>query len=367
MPLVLLSERAPQPWRNGGGLTRELLAWTPGAGSGTGEALGADPPRGASEDIGGRGGNGASMGPGSDWLLRVSVADITQDGPFSPYPGVHRAFAVLEGAGVVLQWPQGERVLGPGDEALAFDGEAAPGCRLVGGPTRDLNLMVRSSAGQASMRQAESGQPGPPPTRPWRALYTHGGAVLQADGQALALPPGSLWWDDTGPAGAHWLLQAGVGAWWLEMGGPEEVQPPLHGKLRAAAGQGGTRSVRAEPVEALQERPGSRALRQAQGERWLADRPSTGSGGTGSGRFPSTGSGRTASGRCPSTGSGRTVGDAPQEPPRDPGPPIGSAARCTSLSPSPLLTCQAKGNKTGLGASPAEGEEGPQQPTSSDR
>lgn len=188
MPLVLLSERPPQPWRNGGGLTRELLAWAGGS--------------------------------GADWLLRVSVADITQDGPFSPYPGVHRAFAVLEGAGVVLQWPEGEHVLGPADEALHFPGEAAPGCRLVGGPTRDLNLMVRASAGQAAMRQAVAGQPGPAPTSRWRALYTHGGAVLQADSQALKLPPGSLWWDDTGPAGEHWLLQAGVGAWWLELCGP---------------------------------------------------------------------------------------------------------------------------------------------------
>ena len=211
MPLVLLSERAPQPWRNGGGLTRELLAWAgPQAGS-RGDPPGAKPGEAAGV---------AGSAAGADWLLRVSVADITQDGPFSPYPGVHRAFAVLEGAGVALQWPEGERVLGPGDEALRFAGEAAPGCRLVGGPTRDLNLMVRASAGQAAMRQAAPGAWGPSPGSRWRALYTHGGAVLQADGQALALPPGSLCWDDTGPAGPRWLLQAGVGAWWMELCGP---------------------------------------------------------------------------------------------------------------------------------------------------
>ena len=33
MPLVLLAERAPQPWRNGGGLTRELLVWAGGSGA----------------------------------------------------------------------------------------------------------------------------------------------------------------------------------------------------------------------------------------------------------------------------------------------------------------------------------------------
>ncbi|MGA1328238.1 MAG: HutD family protein, partial [Rubrivivax sp.] len=239
------------------------------------------------------------------------MADITQDGPFSPYPGVHRAFAVLEGAGVVLQWPEGGRMLGPEDEALHFAGEAAPGCRLVSGPTRDLNLMVRTSAGPAAMRRAAPGQQGPTPASPWRALYTHGGAVLQADGQALTLAPGSLWWDDTGPAGPRWELQSGRGAWWLEVCGPGTIglspdgkpggmQTSPHGKpgaiqfaphgkpwampfsphrkLDAAAGPGGTDSVRAEPVEALQERPGSRTLRQAQGERWLTDRTSTGAG-----------------------------------------------------------------------------------------
>ena len=43
---------APQPWKNGGGQTRELFVWPPG-------------------------------GP---WSLRISVADIRAAGPFSPFP-----------------------------------------------------------------------------------------------------------------------------------------------------------------------------------------------------------------------------------------------------------------------------------------
>jgi len=277
MPLALLSERPPQPWRNGGGLTRELLAWAGGA--------------------------------GTDWLLRVSVADITQDGPFSPYPGVHRAFAVLEGAGVVLQWPEGERVLGPADEALHFAGEAAPGCRLVAGPTRDLNLMVRASAGQAAMRQAGPGQRGPEPASPWRALYTHGGAVLQADGQALALPPGTLWWDDTGPAGARWLLQAGVGAWWLELRGTESAHFPVHRSLHT--------SQAAQPLPTKLPAP---------------------------------------TGIQPLSPRGRGVGER--------GENRGLGARPLSPSPSPA---RGEGSKTGLGASPAKEKEGPRQPAPSDR
>ena len=31
-PLIRCADTQPQPWRNGGGLTRKLLAWPPGAG-----------------------------------------------------------------------------------------------------------------------------------------------------------------------------------------------------------------------------------------------------------------------------------------------------------------------------------------------
>ena len=93
---------APRAWRNGGGRTRELLAW-PAAG---------------------------------DWCLRISRADIESDGPFSAFPRVERWFAVLSGAGVVLTFADGERELAPGAAPLRFDGAVAPVCRLLDGPTR---------------------------------------------------------------------------------------------------------------------------------------------------------------------------------------------------------------------------------------
>ena len=65
MNVVRAATIEPQRWRNGAGLTRELLAWPE--------------PR--------------------DWQLRISVADIREDAPFSAYPGVDRWFAVVDGAG----------------------------------------------------------------------------------------------------------------------------------------------------------------------------------------------------------------------------------------------------------------------------
>lgn len=162
----------PTPWRNGGGRTRELYTWPAGA----------------------------------DWRLRISLADIEQDGPFSAFPGVQRHFAVLQGAGVRLQLPGGERLLRAGDAPLAFDGATAPGCRLVDGPTRDLNLMLRGVA--ASMRLADDlpcealGS--------WRALFVAGAACFQ--GRQLAprtllvdLPAGPLRLTRLDAAPAFWI------------------------------------------------------------------------------------------------------------------------------------------------------------------
>ena len=142
---VRLADVAAEPWRNGGGTTRELLAWPQPA----------------------------------EWQLRVSVAEIERDGPFSPFDGVDRWFAVVEGAGVELAWASGTRTLRPGAAPLQFAGEAAPACRLLQGPTRDLNFMHRRGAGVASMRPALAGSRAEGGLR-WRALYVADEALIDA-------------------------------------------------------------------------------------------------------------------------------------------------------------------------------------------
>ena len=125
--IVRADDVAPQPWKNGGGVTRELLRLP---------LL-----------------QQAAGGAAEDWLLRISVADIEADGPFSAFPGVTRWFAVLEGAGVRLSWPDGrpDRFMTSSAPPLRFDGADAPGCALLAGRTRDLNVMVRGDAGHASL------------------------------------------------------------------------------------------------------------------------------------------------------------------------------------------------------------------------
>jgi uncharacterized protein len=172
----------PQPWKNGGGLTRELLAW---------------PSR-------------------EHWALRISVADIRADGPFSAFPGVDRWFAVLEGAGVLLPLPEGERRVQAGDAPLAFRGEAAALCALLDGPTRDLNLMIRREAGRGAMQLALPGEDFGSRDA-FRALFTTDALTLQIDGaDAARVPAMALLWSDGGAHGSWRIVpDTPPRAWWI--------------------------------------------------------------------------------------------------------------------------------------------------------
>jgi len=180
--IVHAPDIAPQPWRNGGGQTRELLAWPP------------DP----------------------DWRVRISRADIESDGPFSEFPGVERWFTVLEGAGVALQFADGERMLKSGDAPLVFDGATAPGCRLLNGPTQDLNLMIRQGKGVMQTVQTQKAWFAPFSAR---GLYTLDAGEWQSGGQSRALPAHTLLWTADGGAD-QWTFQPAatqhpMRAWWL--------------------------------------------------------------------------------------------------------------------------------------------------------
>jgi uncharacterized protein len=172
----------PQPWRNGGGQTRELLAW---------------PAKG-------------------DWKLRISRADIQSDGPFSVFAQVWRWTSVVQGEGLVLSFAEGERALRCGDAPLGFDGGQAPGCRLLGGPVQDLNLMARN--GSSIMRSA-SGEQCWSELFAWRGLYTAGPGRWSNAREESILAAHSLLWTDA-VDGAAWTFtpddpRTAPGAWWL--------------------------------------------------------------------------------------------------------------------------------------------------------
>lgn len=88
---------------------------------------------------------GATDGGGFDW--RVSIADIESDGPFSSFPGIERDLLLLSGKGIELEFGDGTlEVLDQRLQGIHFAGERQVQCRLLGGPTRDFNVMVRREA-----------------------------------------------------------------------------------------------------------------------------------------------------------------------------------------------------------------------------
>ncbi len=111
--LIPFASLAPVPWKNGGGSTTEVAI---------------EPPGSQFHDF--------------DW--RISLATISQDGPFSLFPGVDRTLALVEGPGLTLDIDDSRRiVLGEEQTIIEFPGEAAIRATLNGGATIDFNVMTR--------------------------------------------------------------------------------------------------------------------------------------------------------------------------------------------------------------------------------
>jgi environmental stress-induced protein Ves len=137
----------PTPWKNGGGMTRELAVHPPGAGF-------------------------------DDFIWRVSVADIEQSGPFSRFAGIDRTLVLLAGAGMHLVDGRGVAHAAL-DEPFAFarfPGELALTADLIDGPTRDLNVMLRRDSVRSTSEL-------------WQGAGAH---VLDADAVVIFCARGTL-------------------------------------------------------------------------------------------------------------------------------------------------------------------------------
>jgi len=112
-PLILRAgERAPLPWKNGAGVTREVAAH----------------PEGCNLDS-------------FEW--RVSIAQVGQGAPFSAFPGVDRRMAVLSGRLEFALAGQAPVRLSADSGPVSFAGEAGAYGAPLGEPVTDLNVMTR--------------------------------------------------------------------------------------------------------------------------------------------------------------------------------------------------------------------------------
>jgi environmental stress-induced protein Ves len=110
-----------------------------------------------------------------------------------------------------------ERLCRAGDPPLAFRGDAAVDCRLVAGPSRDLNLMLRGVAG--AMAGAVAGEAWTPRARRC-GLYALVAGRCIADGAASAVPAATLAWFDDAPGSITFRpdrtsANLGIPGWWL--------------------------------------------------------------------------------------------------------------------------------------------------------
>ena len=143
--LLQPADYARMPWKDGGGQTTEIAVHPAGA---------------TLADF--------------DW--RVSIADITADGPFSGFPGVDRTLVLLSGAGVRLTGTTHTAELRVPYEPYAFSGDDATACALVDGPVRDFNLMLRRGRVRGRIVVVREEAARIEPAR-WRACHAAAGAV----------------------------------------------------------------------------------------------------------------------------------------------------------------------------------------------
>ncbi|MDE2156179.1 MAG: HutD family protein [Xanthomonadaceae bacterium] len=165
--IVRAHDCLPQAWKNGLGRTRQIAVQPSTAGSG-------------------------------DFLWRVSVAEVDSAAPFSLFPGIDRHIVLLDGAGFTMALDDGrEHALATPLAPFAFPGEAQVSVRLVAGPTRDFNLMVRRALARGTVDVWR--EPGVRRLDPQTVLvYAAHGEIDTADG---TLQAGDAWRASTPAAG----------------------------------------------------------------------------------------------------------------------------------------------------------------------
>lgn len=154
--VIVYSGISPAPWRNGGGVTRQIASGKLGV-AGTLETV-----------------------PGDGWDWRLSIADVESEGPFSAFTGMNRILTVIEGEGLAINIDGVEQRL---DRymPLRFDGGAATCATLPAGPIRDFNLMTRTGTVNGRVDIVELS-----PEHPRRLLAGQVGVLLQGRAMLVA-------------------------------------------------------------------------------------------------------------------------------------------------------------------------------------
>jgi environmental stress-induced protein Ves len=165
LQIVRKASFTPRPWKNGGGITHEVIR---------------------------------VPSDGDAFVWRVSVARIDSSGPFSDFAAYNRKMVLLKGDGALLEFADGRQcALRRAGDLAEFDGALATHCTLLGGPCVDLNLMVAKSQDVAVSVQWLPDVPGSLQASASRAESTlifgiDETLALQTSGEILHLEPWDL-------------------------------------------------------------------------------------------------------------------------------------------------------------------------------
>ena len=126
----------------------------------------------------------------NSWRVRISIAQVEQDGPFSELAETQRLLVPLDAA-MELRFPDGHAQRAHRFGVLRFAGAPAPFGILPEGATRDFNLMLRHGAsGELFARTLVDSMVLPAESGARWLIYLHrGAATLVAGGAALQLAP----------------------------------------------------------------------------------------------------------------------------------------------------------------------------------
>lgn len=129
MRVLRAGDYRSMPWKNGGGVTTEIIVSPAGAGL---------------DDF--------------DW--RISMARVESGGPFSSFANIDRTLSVLEGEGIELAIAGQNKVrLDRTTPPLPFPADAPTKADLIGGPILDLNVMSRRGRRSHTVRRVNLSTP----------------------------------------------------------------------------------------------------------------------------------------------------------------------------------------------------------------
>ena len=115
--IIDISKLSEMPWKNGGGVTREVAQ---------------------------------AAGP-NGFAWRLSIADVSTEGAFSHFPGMSRILTVIEGTGLKLQSPSKTHEV-PLLAPFSFSGDSDMRSVLNDGAIRDFNVIFDPSQIKAEVR-----------------------------------------------------------------------------------------------------------------------------------------------------------------------------------------------------------------------